>query len=172
MKISNRIKELRIRHNLTQQQFANELEINVALVAHWETERNNPKLENLTTICEKFGVTADWLLFGKIEKGETSLAGEPESEYQRRVSMQDSTDVLADNTQGEAPPTEADSLRAEVKQLRNELWLSSQKWDKRVQHLEALLQIGFDKMAEALTQHPAAVQKDMSKAKGAPSRKK
>ena len=35
------------------------------VIAQWETNRNNPKLENLIKICEMFHVSSDWLLFGK-----------------------------------------------------------------------------------------------------------
>lgn len=172
MKISERIKEIRLKNNLTQQQFANELDVGVALVAHWETERNNPKLENLTTICEKFKITADWLLFGKEAPENLLYAREPESEYQTAVKLKSLTESVTGIKQGDATPQEAESLKAEVKRLREELWLSSQKWDKRIQQMEKLVQSGFDALSEALVDHSASEQKGDDKAKGAPSHKK
>lgn len=64
MEIKDRIKAIRNNYSLSQQDFADKLNVKKALVAHWETGRSNPGLENLTTLCKMFGVTSDYILFG------------------------------------------------------------------------------------------------------------
>jgi len=113
MEIKDRIKTIRASKSLTQQEFADDLGIKKVLIAHWETGRDNPGLENLTTICSKYNITADWLLFGKEPTAEISgLVHEGSPSYNRPQSA----------------TTEADSLREEIKQLKNELRLNSLKW--------------------------------------------
>lgn len=126
----------------------------------------------LKKFCEVYGFDYKIIYETIFLVDNSSLVEEPETEYHRKVALQTLTESVTGLKQGDAPPAEADSLRAEVKQLRNELWLNSQKWDKRVQQLEKLVQTGFDALSEALAEHPAFVQKDDHKAKGARSHRK
>ncbi len=57
-----RIKELRKERKLTQKQFAELLNVDFRTVSFWETERYEPNLKQLETICRLFDVSADFLL--------------------------------------------------------------------------------------------------------------
>lgn len=74
LSISERIKELRKKKDLSQDQFADIIGAKRNNIAQWEAGNNNPSLEYLTSICEHFGVTADWVLFGITAQQETSAS--------------------------------------------------------------------------------------------------
>jgi len=118
----------------------------------------------LKKFCEVYGFDFKILHETIFLADNNSVTEEPETEYHRKVALRSLTESVTGIKQDDAPPEEADSLRAEIKQLRNELWLSSQKWDKRVQQLEKLVQSGFDALSESLAAHQAFVQKDDGKA--------
>ena len=61
-KIGNRIKELRKKHGLTQQDFAHELHVSFQAVSNWERGIAPPELENLVHIANRFGVLIDDLI--------------------------------------------------------------------------------------------------------------
>ena len=62
--IANNIFALRNKHNLTQQEFVDRLNIGISRghLSHIETGKNIPSAEIIKAICIKFNVTADWLL--------------------------------------------------------------------------------------------------------------
>lgn len=57
-----RIKDLRIEHNLTQQQLANILKVDRTTVMKWETNVCETSFEMLKIIAEYFDVTCDYLV--------------------------------------------------------------------------------------------------------------
>ena len=57
--ISNNIKFFRKKQGLTQQQFADKVDIKRSLVGAYEEERAEPKYDLLTKIANYFGVTVD-----------------------------------------------------------------------------------------------------------------
>lgn len=62
--MNERIKELRKRLNLTQQQFADRLGIKRNTIANYEIGRNAPVDTVLSLICREFSVNEEWLRNG------------------------------------------------------------------------------------------------------------
>ena len=65
MKVSERIKELRIEREWSQEQMAERLGVSRQAITKWETGAGAPDIENLMAIAQLFGVTTDSLLFGE-----------------------------------------------------------------------------------------------------------
>ena len=62
MSIGEKIRDLRLSENLSQEQFAEKLDISRSAVAKWETDSGVPDIENLIAIAREFGVSIDELL--------------------------------------------------------------------------------------------------------------
>lgn len=62
--MKERIKEIRKDHNLTQQEFADKLNIKRGTIANYELGRNEPIDAVITLICREFGVNEEWLRYG------------------------------------------------------------------------------------------------------------
>lgn len=62
IKIGARIKNQRIRANITQEKLANHLGVSVQAVSRWESEICYPDLELIPAIAKYFGVTTDHIL--------------------------------------------------------------------------------------------------------------
>ena len=60
--IYERIKELRDEQGLTQEEFAEKLHKSREAVKNWESGIRNIKADDIISISETFGVSADWLL--------------------------------------------------------------------------------------------------------------
>lgn len=56
------LKELRVRYNISQKQFAIELGVSQQTIASWEVGRTEPSHTFLNGIADYFGVTTDYLL--------------------------------------------------------------------------------------------------------------
>jgi transcriptional regulator with XRE-family HTH domain len=76
MTIGKRIKELRLDKGWTQEQLGSHFVTEdrpdgygKQTVAAWESNRNDLTAENLTRLCQVFGVTSDYLLFGAPSAG-------------------------------------------------------------------------------------------------------
>lgn len=67
-KIGRLIKELRLKNNLTQQEFASEFGVTYQAVSKWETGKNIPDLIILNQICKKYKVDMNELLNGSAKK--------------------------------------------------------------------------------------------------------
>lgn len=63
--MNERIKELRKRLNLTQQEFADRLSIKRGAVANYEVGRNTPSASVIALICREFNVSERWLREGE-----------------------------------------------------------------------------------------------------------
>ena len=61
-KFSQIIKELRKKHNLTQQQLADIVGITATGVSYWESGNATPNTETLNKLSKYFGVTVNYLL--------------------------------------------------------------------------------------------------------------
>lgn len=70
---SERLKELRKRNNLTQQELADKVGTNRVNVTKWETGRTEPTLENIVKLAKILDTTTDELLGRKINFGDTIL---------------------------------------------------------------------------------------------------
>ena len=67
--IGNRLKTLRAEHDLSQEKLAEELDISRTMVSHLENGNRKPSLYMLMAYAEHFGVSTDWILFGKEYEG-------------------------------------------------------------------------------------------------------
>ena len=59
---SEQVKKLRKSRNLSQYSMAKKFNISQGTVAAWEAGTREPSLEKINSLCEGFGVTADYLL--------------------------------------------------------------------------------------------------------------
>lgn len=62
MELPEKIQKLRKEHNLTQEQFAEQLFVSRTAVSKWETGRGMPSMESLKQIANLFHITLDQLL--------------------------------------------------------------------------------------------------------------
>lgn len=60
-----RIRSFRIKNNLTQAQFAETLDVSTNFISEVETGKKSISLETLCRLCEKYHLSADYILFGK-----------------------------------------------------------------------------------------------------------
>lgn len=79
-KTKNKIKELRISKNLTQQQLASELHVTKQAISKWEKGKSVPDITSVELLSSFFGVSADYLINDSIEvtKPETTTIIPPE----------------------------------------------------------------------------------------------
>ena len=63
----NRLKELRKKLNLTQQEFADKIGVKRNTVATYEMGRSEPSGSAISLICKEFNVNEEWLRTGKGE---------------------------------------------------------------------------------------------------------
>ena len=67
MSIGDRILKLRKEAGLSQEAFAEKLGVSRQSVSKWETGSVMPDLNKLVAMCELFGVSSDYILYGKEE---------------------------------------------------------------------------------------------------------
>lgn len=77
MSFGARLREARVKRDLTQDGLGKGLGTNgedagKAVVSGWEKDRHFPRADQLVLICEKLGVSADYLLFGKVSAASLS----------------------------------------------------------------------------------------------------
>lgn len=65
--IGNRIKQIRIAKNLTQEQFSNSLNLKRNTIATYETGVKQPSERTINDICRIYNVNREWLETGKGE---------------------------------------------------------------------------------------------------------
>lgn len=63
--IANRLKSLRVEHEISQRKLAEELGISNSTVSRIEKDESLPDTKTLIAYTEHFCVSADWILFGK-----------------------------------------------------------------------------------------------------------
>lgn len=66
------IQALRKREKLRQAELGEKLGIGVSSISMWEAEKRAPSIENFMALAELFGVSVDYILFGKSEGRELS----------------------------------------------------------------------------------------------------
>lgn len=72
MAFGERLQEVRKRSGLTQEEFAEQLQVSRQSVSRWESGRGYPEMEKIIFICNRYGVTMDELF-----KEEVPTPGEP-----------------------------------------------------------------------------------------------
>jgi transcriptional regulator with XRE-family HTH domain len=66
-RFGEKLRTLRLRHNLTQQQVADVLEVRQVFVHRLERGQKKPNVEHLIKLAQLFGVTADALIMDEQE---------------------------------------------------------------------------------------------------------
>lgn len=66
--LGERIKDLRNKKGVTQEELANKLSINRATLANWEINRATPDISVLPLLANYFKVSIDWLVTGQASK--------------------------------------------------------------------------------------------------------
>lgn len=67
-RLGKRIKEERLKKNLTQEQLAEAVEISSVYVSHIESGSAKPSLKILVDICNALGITPDFVLYDSLHK--------------------------------------------------------------------------------------------------------
>jgi len=73
MNLGSKIKSLRIKKNLTQEQLADYLSVSVQTISRWETSVNYPDVIMLPVLTNIFDVTTDYLLEVDIGKNREAI---------------------------------------------------------------------------------------------------
>ena len=72
-KVHSTIKRLRLEKNMNQEQLAEELHVTRQAISNWENGKTQPDIETLTKIAELFGVSVEYLIYGKEIKTEEGV---------------------------------------------------------------------------------------------------
>ena len=107
-RISERIKEIRKRHNLTQQKFAERIGVKQNTIAQYEFGRNTPLDPVITSICREFRIREEWLRTGE---GDMEIADTQRDKLQHFFA-----DVLS------TAPDERSAFVAALDDLPAEFW--------------------------------------------------
>ena len=67
MELGQRLKDLRNKHNITQEEFADKLYVSRQTVSSWENDKSYPDIHSLLMISELFKISLDDLVKGDIE---------------------------------------------------------------------------------------------------------
>lgn len=89
MEVGGRIKELRKKAGLTQQQLADKIGITYIQVGRYETGKSNPSADVLQKIADNLGTTGDFLMNGG---NESQLADKELLEQFKEVELMDEDD--------------------------------------------------------------------------------
>ena len=63
-RIGQKIKGIRAKHEMTQEEFAREIDTTAHVVAMWESQSVVPSTKSLMKMSMRFGLSVDWFLFG------------------------------------------------------------------------------------------------------------
>ena len=72
MTIGEKILSLRMSANISQEQLAEKMEVSRQSVSKWETDQAFPQIDKVLQLCEIFNITADELLFDRVNVKEKS----------------------------------------------------------------------------------------------------
>ena len=78
MTLGEKIRQLRKRNNVTQEEFAKLIGTHESHVGRYEKDQSNPTAHILKKIAQAFNVSADYLLFDKEETSLTAKIGDQE----------------------------------------------------------------------------------------------
>ncbi len=113
----NRIELLRKERNWSQQQLANELGLHQTAVSQWEQERTKPGFEQLTSLCNVFDVSLEYLMGFSEERGHFNMSDE-EKEFlgkleAKEIAQDDLTRLLRyfNQLNGEGKTIAADRIK-------------------------------------------------------------
>ncbi len=83
--MTNKLKELRKNHNLTQQQVAEILQISKTGYASWEQGLSEPNILYLNKLANLFGCTVDYLIDRENEEGIIYIMGNELSKSENKL---------------------------------------------------------------------------------------
>ena len=86
MDLGNKISKIRKDNNLTQEDFAEKLDVSRQAISRWENGTALPDAQNILQISKLFNVTADYLLNDDY-KGETDISAVEESAEEAEVTL-------------------------------------------------------------------------------------
>ena len=78
MPFGERLQELRRGHDMTQEEFAQQLKVSRQAVSKWESCRGYPEMEKIIYICNHYGVTMDELFADEVPHGHIAQTQQPE----------------------------------------------------------------------------------------------
>ena len=84
MAFGERLQALRRRQNMTQEDFAAQLQVSRQAVSKWESCRGYPEVEKLLYICNRYGVTLNELFQDEVPLAGAEAAAEPPAAMERR----------------------------------------------------------------------------------------
>ena len=74
--IGERIKKARIKHNMTQEQLAEELDVSIAFLSRIERGSSHISLKRLSQVCDVLGISEGSILNGSSNNSNTYLSSE------------------------------------------------------------------------------------------------
>ena len=86
MSFGLRLQELRHRNGITQEQFAQQMNVSRQAVSKWESSRGYPELEKLLYICNHYHVTMDELFADEIPAAPSVQAVQADGEEEEEVA--------------------------------------------------------------------------------------
>ena len=81
MKIGEKIYSLRKKHNLSQEELANELNVSRQTVSKWEVGESCPDFDKIVPLCELFGISTEELLRDK------KIEEKKEEKHEKKVDI-------------------------------------------------------------------------------------
>jgi transcriptional regulator with XRE-family HTH domain len=100
--IGERLAELRKKHNMTQEELAEKLEVSRQAVSKWELDKTMPDVSKLTKMSELYQVSVDYLLKGEeaaevtAGAGKNNVSGEPGADA---AAGENKTDTVTDENE-------------------------------------------------------------------------
>ena len=76
MDIGNKIKQLRQKANLTQEQLADKMDVSIQMVSNLERGNKSIRIENLIKLSEILNISTDYILMGKETTGDMQVLTE------------------------------------------------------------------------------------------------
>lgn len=67
MSIGKRLRQLRLKNSLTQEQVGKACEVTGGMVSQWESDMSTPPVDRVIKLRGQIEFSADWLLFGDAE---------------------------------------------------------------------------------------------------------
>ena len=86
-KVNSMIRKLRLEKGVNQERLAEQLHVTRQAVSNWENGKNQPDIEMLTAIAEFFGVSVEYLIYGKEPAKESDVKTYTWNWHRLRLSL-------------------------------------------------------------------------------------
>lgn len=89
MKLSEKLRKLRKEKGLSQEEFANQINVSRQSVSKWENEEAKPDVDKIKEIVKKFNINYDYLLNDEFEVKEitTNITDNPPNKHKHKVVL-------------------------------------------------------------------------------------